>query len=152
MDIYTEQPWVLMMLYTGNWSSPHALQHCHSLLFFREFIEEGVVDYAKKNPSTVVYVSPQSCRIPKIVAEYRKCSWLCVLMGWKCPGENDVGRFSRLRRGLWLRIIGVQTGGVGLDEGEYIIYYEILLLLWKKVSVSVCVTVWSMKTARGIYL
>lgn len=36
----------------------------------REFIEEGVVDYAKKNPSTVVYVSPQSCRIPKIVAEY----------------------------------------------------------------------------------
>ncbi|KAM6964130.1 large ribosomal subunit protein mL43 [Tautogolabrus adspersus] len=36
----------------------------------REFIEEGVVDYAKKNPSTVVYVSPQSSRIPKIVAEY----------------------------------------------------------------------------------
>lgn len=40
--------------------------------FFREFIEEGVVDYAKKNPATVVYVSPQSCRIPKIVAEYCK--------------------------------------------------------------------------------
>lgn len=36
----------------------------------REFIEEGVVDYARKNPSTVVYVSPQTCRIPKIVAEY----------------------------------------------------------------------------------
>nr|XP_020486439.1 39S ribosomal protein L43, mitochondrial [Labrus bergylta] len=36
----------------------------------REFIEEGVVDYAKKNPSTVVYVSPQTSRIPKIVAEY----------------------------------------------------------------------------------
>ncbi|XP_034563731.1 39S ribosomal protein L43, mitochondrial [Notolabrus celidotus] len=36
----------------------------------REFIEEGVVDYAKNNPSTVVYVSPQSSRIPKIVAEY----------------------------------------------------------------------------------
>lgn len=42
-------------------------------LFLREFIEEGVVDYAKKNPGTVVYVSPQSCRIPKIVAEYCKC-------------------------------------------------------------------------------
>ncbi|XP_030256183.1 large ribosomal subunit protein mL43 [Sparus aurata] len=41
-----------------------------SSLGVREFIEEGVVDYAKKNPSTVVYVSPQASRIPKIVAEY----------------------------------------------------------------------------------
>ncbi|XP_059180404.1 39S ribosomal protein L43, mitochondrial [Centropristis striata] len=41
-----------------------------SSLGVREFIEEGVVDYAKKNPGTVVYVSPKSCRIPKIVAEY----------------------------------------------------------------------------------
>ncbi|RVE59955.1 hypothetical protein OJAV_G00192860 [Oryzias javanicus] len=36
----------------------------------RDFIEEGVVDYAKKNPGTVVYVSPQVCRAPKLVAEY----------------------------------------------------------------------------------
>ncbi|KAK6329231.1 39S ribosomal protein L43, mitochondrial [Coregonus clupeaformis] len=41
-----------------------------SSLGAREFIEEGVVDFAIKNPGTVVYVSPQSCRIPKIVAEY----------------------------------------------------------------------------------
>lgn len=41
-----------------------------SSLGVREFIEEGVVDYAKKNPSTVVYVSPQSSTTPKIVAEY----------------------------------------------------------------------------------
>ncbi|XP_029934481.1 large ribosomal subunit protein mL43 [Myripristis murdjan] len=41
-----------------------------SSLGVRDFIEEGVVDYAKKNPGTVVYVSPQTCRIPKIVAEY----------------------------------------------------------------------------------
>ncbi|KAL6094572.1 mrpl43 [Pungitius sinensis] len=41
-----------------------------SSLGVREFIEEGVVDYAKSNPSTVVYVSPQPCRVPKIVAEY----------------------------------------------------------------------------------
>ncbi|XP_028989552.1 39S ribosomal protein L43, mitochondrial [Betta splendens] len=41
-----------------------------SSLGVREFIEEGVVDYAKKNPGTVVYVSPQSSRVPKIVAEY----------------------------------------------------------------------------------
>ncbi|KAM8836881.1 large ribosomal subunit protein mL43 [Spinachia spinachia] len=41
-----------------------------SSLGVRQFIEEGVVDYAKSNPSTVVYVSPQACRVPKIVAEY----------------------------------------------------------------------------------
>uniref|UniRef100_A0A3B3BGB8 Large ribosomal subunit protein mL43 n=1 Tax=Oryzias melastigma TaxID=30732 RepID=A0A3B3BGB8_ORYME len=43
-----------------------------AFLFFqcRDFIEEGVVDYAKKNPGTVVYVSPQACNAPKLVAEY----------------------------------------------------------------------------------
>ncbi|XP_053197471.1 39S ribosomal protein L43, mitochondrial [Scomber japonicus] len=45
-------------------------KNAQSSLGIRDFIEEGVVDYAKKNPATVVYVSPQSCRIPKIVAEY----------------------------------------------------------------------------------
>ncbi|XP_044034325.1 39S ribosomal protein L43, mitochondrial [Siniperca chuatsi] len=45
-------------------------KNAQSSLGVREFIEEGVVDYAKKNPATVVYVSPQACRIPKIVAEY----------------------------------------------------------------------------------
>ncbi|KAM6897885.1 large ribosomal subunit protein mL43 [Xenentodon cancila] len=41
-----------------------------SSLGVRDFIEEGVLDYAKKNPGTVVYVSPQPCNVPKIVAEY----------------------------------------------------------------------------------
>ncbi|XP_041829735.1 39S ribosomal protein L43, mitochondrial [Melanotaenia boesemani] len=41
-----------------------------SSLGVRDFIEEGVMDYAKSNPGTVVYVSPQSCGLPKIVAEY----------------------------------------------------------------------------------
>ncbi|XP_072523037.1 large ribosomal subunit protein mL43 [Salminus brasiliensis] len=41
-----------------------------SSLGVRDFIEDGVVDFAKKNPGIVVYVSPQSCRIPKVVAEY----------------------------------------------------------------------------------
>ncbi|XP_018548963.1 39S ribosomal protein L43, mitochondrial [Lates calcarifer] len=45
-------------------------KNAQSSLGVRDFIEEGVVDYANKNPGTVVYVSPQSCRIPKIVAEY----------------------------------------------------------------------------------
>ncbi|CAL8282005.1 unnamed protein product [Merluccius merluccius] len=45
-------------------------KNAQSSLGIREFIEEGVVDYAKRNPGTVVYVSPNTCRIPKIVAEY----------------------------------------------------------------------------------
>ena len=48
------------------------LNDCYLFWFHREFIEEGVVDYAKNNPGTVVYVSPNTSRIPKIVAEYRK--------------------------------------------------------------------------------
>lgn len=62
----------------------------HLLISFREFIEEGVVDYAKKNPSTVVYVSPQASRIPKIVAEYCKCSWLCVWWRIATGADNTV--------------------------------------------------------------
>ncbi|KAJ7987528.1 hypothetical protein DPEC_G00327430 [Dallia pectoralis] len=41
-----------------------------SSLGVREFLEEGVVDFAKNNPGTVVYVSPQERSVPKIVAEY----------------------------------------------------------------------------------
>uniref|UniRef100_A0A1A8RJS5 Large ribosomal subunit protein mL43 n=1 Tax=Nothobranchius rachovii TaxID=451742 RepID=A0A1A8RJS5_9TELE len=41
-----------------------------SSLGIRDFIEEGVVDFAKNNPGTVVYVSPQACNAPQIVAEY----------------------------------------------------------------------------------
>ncbi|XP_023676105.1 39S ribosomal protein L43, mitochondrial [Brienomyrus brachyistius] len=36
----------------------------------REFIEDGVVDFARKNPGVVVYVSPQPVQVAKIVAEY----------------------------------------------------------------------------------
>ncbi|XP_069467765.1 large ribosomal subunit protein mL43 [Ambystoma mexicanum] len=36
----------------------------------RAFIEENVVDFAKQNPSIVMYVTPQKCSHPKIVAEY----------------------------------------------------------------------------------
>ncbi|XP_062859799.1 39S ribosomal protein L43, mitochondrial [Trichomycterus rosablanca] len=45
-------------------------KNAQSSLGIRDFIEDGVVDFAQKNPGIVVYVSPQSCRIPKIVAEY----------------------------------------------------------------------------------
>ncbi|XP_074855373.1 large ribosomal subunit protein mL43 [Carettochelys insculpta] len=36
----------------------------------REYIEEKVVDFAKQNPGVVVYVTPQKCRSPTLVAEY----------------------------------------------------------------------------------
>ncbi|XP_029466117.1 39S ribosomal protein L43, mitochondrial [Rhinatrema bivittatum] len=36
----------------------------------RDFIEEKVVDFAKQNPSIVVYVTPKRCRVPKLIAEY----------------------------------------------------------------------------------
>ncbi|XP_078497295.1 large ribosomal subunit protein mL43 [Lissotriton helveticus] len=36
----------------------------------REFIEENVVDFAKRNPGIVMYVTPQKCSHPKLIAEY----------------------------------------------------------------------------------
>lgn len=38
----------------------------------REFIENDLVDFAKKNPGTVVYLQPRRHRKPKVFAEYRK--------------------------------------------------------------------------------
>ncbi|XP_065264084.1 large ribosomal subunit protein mL43 [Emys orbicularis] len=36
----------------------------------RGYIEEKVLDFAKQNPGVVVYVTPQKCRTPTVVAEY----------------------------------------------------------------------------------
>ncbi|KAJ6669123.1 hypothetical protein lerEdw1_007932 [Lerista edwardsae] len=36
----------------------------------REYVEEKVVDFARQNPGIVVYVTPKSCRVPTVVAEY----------------------------------------------------------------------------------
>ncbi|XP_069756255.1 large ribosomal subunit protein mL43 [Narcine bancroftii] len=36
----------------------------------REYIEEGVVDFARQNPGIVVYVTQKRCNIPKLVGEY----------------------------------------------------------------------------------
>lgn len=46
--------------------------------FLRDFIEDGLVDYAKENPGVVVYVKPRRHRTPVIVAEYRKFSILNI--------------------------------------------------------------------------
>ncbi|XP_032651636.1 large ribosomal subunit protein mL43 [Chelonoidis abingdonii] len=36
----------------------------------RGYVEEKVLDFAKQNPGVVVYVTPQKCRSPTVVAEY----------------------------------------------------------------------------------
>lgn len=38
----------------------------------REFIENGLVDFAKENPNVVIYMKPRRHRTPVFVAEYRK--------------------------------------------------------------------------------
>lgn len=38
----------------------------------REFIEDKLVDFAKANPSVVVYVKPRRHRSPVMVAEFRE--------------------------------------------------------------------------------
>lgn len=40
------------------------------LFIDRDFIENGLIDYAKKNPGTVVYLKPRRHRSPVMVAEY----------------------------------------------------------------------------------
>ena len=40
------------------------------LLFEREFIENDLVDFARKNPGVVVYLQPKRHRKPKLSAEY----------------------------------------------------------------------------------
>lgn len=36
----------------------------------REYIEEGVIDFARQNPGIVVYVTQKKCYVPKLVGEY----------------------------------------------------------------------------------
>lgn len=43
------------------------------MVFLREFIEQNLLDFARKNPGIVVYLQPRRHRKPKIMAEYCKC-------------------------------------------------------------------------------
>ena len=38
----------------------------------REFIENDLIDFARRNPSVVTYLKPRRHRSPVLVAEYRK--------------------------------------------------------------------------------
>ena len=49
-------------------------------IFYREFIEKDVVQFAKENPGTAIYLKPRRHRTPVIVAEYCKfCSYILEL-------------------------------------------------------------------------
>ncbi|VEL41447.1 unnamed protein product [Protopolystoma xenopodis] len=64
----------------------------------RDFIEEGLVDFARKNPGTVVYVKPRRHRAPLIVAEYCMCKLSIIYFDskWKysirSSSKNGEGR------------------------------------------------------------
>ncbi|CAH8667502.1 unnamed protein product [Dicrocoelium dendriticum] len=45
---------------------------------FRDYIEKHLVDFARRNPATVVYVKPRRRRPPLIVAEYLCGNWQYV--------------------------------------------------------------------------
>lgn len=36
----------------------------------REFVEQELADFARRNPGVVIYVNPRPCSVPRIVAEY----------------------------------------------------------------------------------
>ena len=38
----------------------------------REFIKKDIVEFAKQNPGTAIYLKPRRHRTPVVVAEYRK--------------------------------------------------------------------------------
>ncbi|XP_025906417.1 39S ribosomal protein L43, mitochondrial isoform X2 [Nothoprocta perdicaria] len=39
----------------------------------RQFVEEAAVDFARRHPDVVLYVSPRRCPAPLLIAEYREC-------------------------------------------------------------------------------
>ncbi|KAM4851777.1 large ribosomal subunit protein mL43 [Thomomys bottae] len=36
----------------------------------REYVEQAVIDFARRNPGVVIYVNPRPCQVPTVVAEY----------------------------------------------------------------------------------
>ena len=43
--------------------------------FLREFVEQEVANFARRNPGVVIYVNPRPCCVPRVVAEYREWGW-----------------------------------------------------------------------------
>ncbi|THD20361.1 Mitochondrial ribosomal protein L43 [Fasciola hepatica] len=69
-------------------------------LGIREYIEKYLVDFARRNPATVVYVKPRRHRPPLIVAEYLCGNWHYVKpAGMNCEEINNWMEFLRNRSG-----------------------------------------------------
>lgn len=62
------------MRYYSNLRVNHCLNALYILhtVFFRDFIEDELVNYAKTRPGVVVYLKPRRHRAPVIAAEFRK--------------------------------------------------------------------------------
>lgn len=40
--------------------------------FLREYVEQEVASFARRNPGVVIYVNARPCCVPRVVAEYRE--------------------------------------------------------------------------------
>ena len=69
----------------------------------REFIEKDIVEFAKKNPGTAIYLKPRRHRTPVVVAEYRKFE-LWIQPFTSLLRQNLVkNSFSTSRLGFWFQ-------------------------------------------------
>ncbi|KAK6645152.1 hypothetical protein RUM43_001428 [Polyplax serrata] len=68
----------------------------------REFIENGLVDFAKENPNVVIYMKPRRHRTPVFVAEYLngRRKWMSV---------NNFTKEEVIR---WLNLLKTQSGQI----------------------------------------
>ncbi|XP_037081453.1 39S ribosomal protein L43, mitochondrial-like [Pollicipes pollicipes] len=63
----------------------------------RDFIENHVIDFAKKNPGIVVYLKPRRHRAPHIKLEYLNGE--TEILGIKCMSEHEVAQWLEVARG-----------------------------------------------------
>ncbi|CAH8480935.1 unnamed protein product [Heterobilharzia americana] len=67
----------------------------------REYIESHLVDFARENPATVVYVKPRRNRPPLLVAEYLCGNWQYVhAKDMTCEEISNWINFLRTRSGV----------------------------------------------------
>ncbi|TGZ70937.1 hypothetical protein CRM22_002916 [Opisthorchis felineus] len=67
----------------------------------RDYIEGYLVDFARRNPATVVYVKPRRHRPPLLVAEYLCGNWQYVKASqMECEEIHNWMEFLRNRSGL----------------------------------------------------
>lgn len=84
---------------------------------FRDFIEKELVNYAKDNPGTVVYLKPRRHRTPVIVAEYRRYLTLYTILplnsNFIVNGDKQYihcPNFTSEEVSKWLNLLRTQAG------------------------------------------